>query len=157
MEGNKYRAPSPFFNKFNYALVRTAIVLTLLAVISTIFCGISYASEEPQPGNRYKIVGPLYLTGVYGNLNNRKLTWADLSPVRYSGPEVAFQRIVPIGTIMFIIGPAPKRVWLPFFANRYFVRLEPTDLSSEFDIILELNRGIEGSLDGLNPELFSRP
>lgn len=58
---------------------------------------------------------------------------------------------------MIIIGPAPKRVSLPFFANRYFVRLDPADLPSEIDIILELYRGIEGSLDGLNPELFSRP
>ena len=41
------------------------------------------------------------------------------------------------------------------FANRYFVRLDP-DLSRGLDIILELNRGIEGSLDGLNPELFER-
>jgi hypothetical protein len=80
-----------------------------------------------------------------------------LTAVRFSGPEVAFQRIVPVGTIMTTIGPAPKRAPLPFFANRYFVLLDPTDLPSELDIILELNRGIEGSLDGLNPELFIRP
>ncbi len=58
---------------------------------------------------------------------------------------------------MTVIGPAPKRLPLPFYANRYFVRLDPVDVHSELDIILELNRGIEGSLDGLNPELFDRP
>ncbi|BBJ23509.1 hypothetical protein W01_14360 [Candidatus Nitrotoga sp. AM1P] len=68
---------------------------------------------------------------------------------------MAFQNEVPVGTIMTIIGPAP-RVWhLPFFANRYFVRLDP-DVSRGLDVVLELNRGIEGGLDGLNSELFSR-
>ena len=143
-------------NKPNHAIVRAGIALTLFAVIGAIFCGPSYA-EELQPGNRYKIVGPLYLTGIYRNLNNRQLSLVHLSPVQSSGPEVAFERKVPAGTIMTIIGPAPKRIPLPFFANRYFVRLEPTDLPSELDVILELYRGIEGSLDGLNPELFGRP
>jgi hypothetical protein len=58
--------------------------------------------------------------------------------------------------MMTIIGTAPK-VWsLPFFAKRYFVRLDP-DLSGGLDVIVELSGGIEGTLDGLNPELFSRP
>ncbi len=44
----------------------------------------------------------------------------------------------------------------PFFiANQYFIQLDP-DLSRGLDVELELNRGIEGSLDGLNPELFER-
>ena len=58
---------------------------------------------------------------------------------------------------MTIIGPAPKRLPLFFFANRYFVRLDPIEPPSGLDVILEINRGIEGSLDGLNSELFSRP
>jgi hypothetical protein len=148
-------------NKIDYAIVRASIAFTLFAVIGAIFCDPSYASEEIQPGNRYKIVGTMYLSGVYRNLNirklNRQMAVGSLTAVRFSGPEVAFQHIVPVGTIMINVGPAPKRVSLPFFANRYFVRLDPTDMPSELDIILELNRGIEGSLDGLNPELFSRP
>lgn len=73
----------------------------------------------------------------------------------YEKASVAFQCEVPTGTIMTIIGPAPKVWHLPFLANRYFVRLDP-DLSRGLDVVLELNRGIDGSLDGLNPELFSR-
>jgi hypothetical protein len=148
-------------NKLDYAIVRTSITFTLFTVIGAIFCGLSYASEQPQPGNKYKIVGPVYLSGVYRNLNNRQLNrqmaFGSLTAVRFSGPEVAFQRVVPVGTIMTIIGPEPKRVPLPFFADQYVIRLDPTELSSELDVILELNRGIEGSLDGLNPEIFSRP
>jgi hypothetical protein len=143
----------------NYAIVRATIAFTLFTVISVIFYGLSYASEELQPGNRYKIIGPIYLSGIYRNLNNRQLNRqmavGSLTAVRFSGPEVAFQCIVPVGTIMTIIGPAPKVWYLPFFANRYFVQLDP-DLSRGLDVVLELNRGIEGSLDGLNPELFSR-
>jgi hypothetical protein len=149
-------------NKFNYLeIVRVSIAFTILTVIGGICCVYSYASEEPQSGSQYRIIGPLYLTGVYRNLNkrqlNRQMAVASLSAVRFSGPEVAFQREVPIGTIMTIIGPAPKRVLFPFYANQYFVRLDNTDMLTDLDIILELNRGIEGALDGLNPKLFSRP
>ena len=144
-------------NKLYYVIVRAIIAFTLFSVSNAIFCGISYASEQPQPGNRYKIIGPMYMSGIYKNLNNRQLSRqmavGSLTAVQFSGPEVAFQCMVQAGTIMTIIGPAPKRVSLPFFANRYFVRLDP-DLSRGLDVVLELNRGIEGSLDGLNPELF---
>jgi hypothetical protein len=136
------------------------IAFSILIFISIIFRGLSYASEKPQPESRYNIVGPVYLSGIYRNLNNRQLNkqmaYGTLTAVRFSGPEVAFQYKVPVGTIMTIIRPAPQRLPLPFYANRYFVRLDPTDVHSELDVVLELNRGIEGSLDGLNPELFGR-
>ncbi len=147
--------------KFDYAIVRATIALTLFTVIGTIFCGLSYADEQPQPGNRYKIIGPVYLMAVYDSLNNRQVSRETAraylhSMLYYNKASVAFQCQVPVGTTMTIIGPAPKVWHLPFFANRYFVRLDP-DLSRGLDVILELNRGIEGSLDGLNPELFRRP
>lgn len=146
-------------NILNYPIVRAVIVFTLFTMISTIFCGISYASEQPQPGNRYKIIGPVYLSGIYLNLDNRKLNkqaaFGSLTAVQFSGPEVGFQCKVPVGTIMTIISPAPKRLPLFFYANRYFIKLDP-DLSRGLDVVLELNRGIEGTLEGLNPEIFSR-
>lgn len=137
------------------------ITFALFAVISAIFCVPSYAGEELQSGSRYKIVKPVYLMAVYDSLNNRQLgretARAYLHSMQYyNKAEVAFQCEVPVGTIMTIIGPAPKIWHIPFFANRYFVRLDP-DVSRGLDVVLELNRGIEGSLDGLNPELFGRP
>lgn len=147
-------------NKLKSVIVRATIVITLFTVIGTIICGLSYASEQLRPGNRYKIVRPLYLMGVYNSLGNKQLSKetarAYLHAIRYYNRSwAAYQCEVPSGTIMTIIGPAPK-VWsLPFFANRYFVKLDP-DLSRGLDVILELNRGIEGNLDGLNSELFSR-
>ena len=97
---------------------------------------------------------------VYDSLNNRKLSRetarAYLHAARYYEKSwVAFQNEVPVGTIVTIIGPAPKVWHIPIFANRYFVQLEP-DPSRGLDVILELNRGIEGNLDGLSPEIFAR-
>jgi len=152
-------------NKLDCATVCACIAFTLFAMISTIFYGQSYA-EGPQPENRYKIVKPAYLIAAYESLNNRQVSretaFAYLRP-RQSPKRawLAFQSEVPIGTIMTIIGPAPKpEVWhFPFFFKRYsvyLVRLAP-DLSRGLDVMLELSLGMEGSLDGLIPEFFSRP
>ena len=140
--------------------IHTTIVLTFFMVIGAIFCNLNYASEKLSPGSQYKIIQTVYLMAVYDSLNNKKIsreTARSYLHARqyYDKSSVAFQYEVPTGTTMTIIGPAP-RVWrLPFFANRYYIKLDP-DLSQGLDVILELNRGIEGSLDGLNPELFSR-
>jgi len=147
-------------NKLDYLIVRAILAFTLFALGGTIFCGVSCASEQPQSGNRYKIIRPVYLMAVYDSLNNRQVSRetarAYLHSMRYyEKASVAFQCEVPVGTIMTIIGPAPKVWHLPFLANQYFVRLDP-DLSRRLDVQLALDRGIEGSLDGLNPELFSR-
>ncbi len=136
------------------------MIMPVLFMIGTAFFRLSYASEEPQPGDRYKIIRPVYLMAAYNSLNDRRLSRetarAYIHSTRfYDKAEVAFQFEVPVGTIMTILGPAPKVWHLPFLANRYFVRLDP-DLSRGLDVELALNRGIEGNLDGLNPELFSR-
>jgi hypothetical protein len=142
-------------------IVRASIAFILFGVIGTIFCGIIYASQELQPGSRYKIIRPLYLMAEYYSLNNRQVSRETArayleSKQTYKKSWVAFQCEVPAGTIMTIIGPAPKVWHLPFFADRYFVHLDP-DPSRGLDVILEINRGIEGNIDGLNPGLFSRP
>ncbi len=139
-------------NKLHHGIVRSIVMFILFAVTGTIFCSISYANEQPLAGNRYKIIGPVYLSGIY---LNKQASVGSLTAVQFSGPEVEFQCKVPVGTIVTILGPAPKRLPLFFYANRYFIRLDP-DLSRGLDVILELNRGIDGSLDGLNPELFNR-
>lgn len=146
-------------NKFDYATVRTGIASILFTVMIAIFCGSSYAGEL-QAGGRYKIIRPVYLIAAYNSPDNKQISRetarAYLESMRiHKRSWMAFQHEVPAGTVMTILGTAPK-VWrIPFFADRYFVRLDP-DLSRGLDVVLELNRGIEGSLDGLNPELFSR-
>lgn len=142
------------------ALMKNRIIITLLILLGNCIFGIVNASDGLQSGARYKIIQPVYVMGVYNSLNTRKLSKttarAYLHSTRYyEKSEVAFQYEVPTGTIMTIIGTAPKVWYLPFLAKRYFVRLDP-DLSSGLDVVLELNRGIEGDLDGLNPQLFAR-
>ena len=144
--------------KLEYAIVRASIVFTLLTVIS--IGGTCYA-QEMQPGSRYKIVRPVYLMAVYDSLNDkhlsRKSARAYLGSIEYyKKSNVAFQCEVPVGTMMTIIGAVPKVWYLSFSAKGYFVRLDP-DLSRGLDVIVQLDRGIEGNLDGLNPELFGRP
>jgi hypothetical protein len=97
---------------------------------------------------------------VYDSLNNRQLSRETAraylhSKHYYNKSDVAFQSEVPAGTVMTIISPIPKVWHLPFFANRYLIKLDP-DPSRGLDVVLELNRGLEGNLDGLNPEIFSR-
>lgn len=136
------------------------VALTWLVVAGATSWQPTYAGDHPQPGDRYIIVGNIYAIVVYRDLNdrrlNRQLSWVSLVPFRISGPEVALTRTVPLGAVLTVLGPAPKRAPLPFLANRYFVRLESVDLPAELDVILQLNRGIEGNLDGLNPALFAR-
>ncbi len=145
--------------KPNYGIVLASVAFTLFAAAGLVSCRLNRASAQPQPRDRYKIIGPAYFRGVFRNLNNRQLNrqmaFGTLTAVRHSGPEVAFQSEVPTGTIMTIVGSAPKVWHLPFLANRYFIRLDP-DLSRGLDVILELDAGIEGRLNGLNPEIFSR-
>ncbi len=143
--------------------MRPKISMVLFLVLTSFFFRNGSAADEPQTGTQYKIIGQLYISAIYLSLNqrqvNKEMAVAHLTEVRFKGPEVAFQRPVTIGTIMTIIGPAPKRglFSLPWLARRYFVQLEPIDSeANELDVIIQLNRGIEGRMDGLNPALFER-
>jgi hypothetical protein len=141
-------------------LVRSGMVLTALAAIFVLFYGLSYLREELRPGMRYRIVQPIYLVAVYNSLNNRKLgretARAYLESEKYAiKSEIAFQIKISPGTNMIIVSSA-KRVWhLPNLVDQYIVHLDP-DPSHGLDVVLDLDRGLEGNLDGLNPALFAR-
>ena len=129
-------------------------VLMIVAI-----CNASYAGELVS-GKKYKIIKPTYLTGEYIDRGNKVLSKetavAYLDSYKYAMKSyTAFKTEVPVGTVMTIIGPAPKKWYLFFQGDFYFIKLE-SDLSQGLDIKLQLDRGIEGSLDGLNPEIFSR-
>src|SRR5258708_928396 len=109
-----------------------------IAGLLFLLTSVSHASGDLQLGAQYKVVGPIYATGVYENLNDRKLSYISLTAIQISGPEVAFRRSVPKGTTMRITSKASKRMPLPFYAKRYLVSLEPSDLPN-VQIILELN------------------
>lgn len=141
------------------AILHSRVVLAMLVACAA-FCQGSLAGELPQAGSRYTIVRPMYLMATYDSLNDRRVSRetarAYLHSARYYERSwVAFQSEVPAGTIMTVLGPAPKVWHVPFSADRYLVRLQP-DPSRGLDVVLELDRGVEGSLDGLNAETFRR-
>jgi len=141
-------------------LMRVGIVFMMLTVFFALFLGFIKVGEELQLDSQYKLIRPVYIMGVYDSLNNRALSSETASAYLhskryYDKSYVAFQHEVPAGTIITVIRKAPKLWYLPFLADRYFVALTP-DLSNGLDVVLVLNRGIEGNLDGLNPGLFDR-
>jgi hypothetical protein len=112
-----------------------------------------------EQGKRYKLVKPVFISAWYNNLDkkilNKENAKAYLQTEKNADrPYVAFQSEVPASSIMTIIGPAPKHWWSFFYADTYLVKLEP-DVSQGLDIEIQLDRGMEGTLDGLNPEIFS--
>jgi hypothetical protein len=148
-------------NKLGNVIRRSIIAIILIAMICTIFSCNSNSSEKLQSGSQYKVDKPVYLSAVYDNFDSkvvfgRKTGCAYLQAIKlYKKASYAFQCEVPTDTIMTIIEAAPKIWFIPFLTNRYFVKLDP-DLSRGRDVILQLDRGFEGNLDGLNPDIFSR-
>lgn len=141
-------------------IVGVSIAIVLFTAGVVIFWKLNYSNDGPPIGSRYKIVQPMYLMAIYDDLNNKKISRetarAFLHATKYyEKSSVAFQRPVPAGTVLTIVAPEPKVWHLPFFANRYLVKLTP-DLSDGLDVVLELDRGIEGELDGLNSRLFAK-
>lgn len=105
-------------------------------------------------------VRSLYLMGVYDDVGNKKLSKETARAYLYANKHykksyVAFENEVPVGTVVTIIGLAPKPWYLFFNEDHYFVKLEP-DISQGLEVKLPLHSSMEGSLDGLNPEIFSR-
>jgi len=146
--------------KLNSIINRCIIALVIIVMLFVTFWLMNHRGYKIETGGQYEITRPVYLVGVYKSLNNRQIsreTALGYLEVKHSYKKstVAFQEKVPTGTIMTIVGPAPKVWHLFFLPDRYFIKLKP-DLSRELDIIIELSRGMEGPLEGFNPEIFAR-
>lgn len=129
----------------------------MLAVTS---CSANSSDEGLTLGAKYELMRPVYLDGVYNSLNDRELSpekaTAYLASVKYAKrSEVAFQVEVPAGTVMTVASSAKRIIHLPYIVAQYHVRLTP-DLSRGLDVLLSLDRGLEGDLDGLNSQIFKR-
>lgn len=118
------------------------------------------AADTPLAGSRYKITKPIFVMGVYEDLNDRQITKelarAYLDPIKLAlRAYTAFHEEVPAGTMITILARIPKRWYAPWAADQYLVRLIP-DLARGLDCVLSLNRGLDGDLDGLNSAIFER-
>ncbi len=144
--------------KFRQEMTCFIILFLTISGIGLVSCQSKEQNNTPKSGNRYKIIRPVYLRASYYDLDNRKISHetarAYLETERLAKTVyVAFICEVPTETVMTIIGPAPKVWHLPFLPERYFVRMDP-DYSRGLELVLELARGFEGNLDGLNPDFF---
>ncbi len=132
--------------------------LKLIVMILSIPCAVF--AEGPKAGSKYKIIKPIHLRGEYigkkEKVVNKKTAKVYLSSVQLAKRRfTVFQTEAPKGTVMTIIGEAPKPWYLYFQGDRYFVKFDP-DLSRGLDVKISLGTGLEGGLDGLNPEFFER-
>ncbi|MCV2218109.1 hypothetical protein [Thauera sp. Sel9] len=140
--------------------MKIIFLFTIMLLIGMGGCQFAHADQKPDIGGKYEIKKNVYLMVVYKDPRNKKISkntaTGYLHSVEYAHKsDVAYQKMVPAGTVMVVLGTAPK-VWrLPWLADRYFVRLNP-DYSEDLDVILSLDRGMDGNLGGLNSDIFSR-
>ena len=145
-------------SKFNH--LRTVVLACTVLMLWVPSCSVNSESEELKLGAQYETIQPIFLKGVYNSLNNRILSQetarAYIKTVRqYKKVKVAFQVEVPVGTIMTVASPAKSVLHIPYLVDQYVVTLTP-DLSRGLDVVLSLDRGLVGNLDGLNPDIFKR-
>ena len=123
-------------------------------------CSANSSGEELTLGAEYEFVKPAYLVGAYNSLDEKELTpekaTAYLHTVKVARRSyTAFRVEVPAGTVMTVASSAERVLHLPYFVDQYRVRLTP-DPSRGLDVLLSLDRGFEGGLDGLNSQIFKR-
>jgi hypothetical protein len=110
--------------------------------------------NELRAGEKYEIVGTLYAHGVAHDLDKRTVSIVVLEKLRLSGPEVVWRRVVPVGSTLTIVERAPKKLFIFFAAPRYIVRISGIEMPPDVPIVIDLSRGVEGSMTPLNPQIF---
>lgn len=141
-------------------LIPSKIISFLIPlIIGNFIWSVGYA-DTLQPGSKYKIIRPIYIMATYNSRKDKILSkntaraYLDTEKLATKS-YTAFQVEVPRETVMTITSPIPAPWYLPFSEKRYLVSLDP-DLSQGLDIELAVARGMEGNLDGLNADIFSR-
>jgi len=136
----------------------------LCAVLALAACrvapGEEITSTKPYAdliGTKYRVVADdLYAYGVYESLDDRRVTSIELVPRgRMSGPEFAFRRKVPKGTVIRILS-AWRRFPLMERSVYYLVAVESADLPQGIPIELQLDRGNEALGAALNPAVYRK-
>jgi hypothetical protein len=116
-------------------------------------------SREPlfvdMVGRQYRIIGDVYAYGIKAELADKEASFISLVPRAVTGPEVAFQRRLPIGQVFRI--RAVRRQFVLFEKGiEYLIDLQNSDLPRGIEIRLELLRGNESGDVDLNPRLYER-
>jgi hypothetical protein len=139
-------------------LVATCLLVALAACDGA--PGPEISSTPPYKdfiGAEYRVVGDqLRASGVYASPNERTaLKYVNLLPFGVGGREIAFDRPVPRGQVLKIIG-----AWRKFRSLDptvyYLVMLEHSDLPTEVPTRLVLTGDNVGAGGDLNPAIFER-
>ncbi|HWI82076.1 hypothetical protein [Ramlibacter sp.] len=129
-----------------------------LVVILTVICssgGLTSSGELGlQEGQRFEIIGTLYAHGVRDDLGSSEISIISVVPLRLSGPEIVFRKLIPVGSTMTIVGKAPKKLFHFLYPDRYIVQISALDAPTDVPIVIDLSRGIEGKPKTLNPAIF---
>jgi len=84
--------------------VRLCVVAAFAGAIGG--CSSSDISSEPlvapMVGRQYRIIGDVYAYGIKAKLADQEASFISLVPRALTGPEVAFQRRLPIGQVFRI-------------------------------------------------------
>jgi hypothetical protein len=87
-------------------------------------------------GQKYEIVGELYVHSVSDDLNSRKVSIITLEQLLLSGPEIISRQLVPTGSVLTVVDKAPKKVFAFFYPDRYIVRVNTIKSLQEFLLLL---------------------
>lgn len=131
------------------AMVRKAILL--IALMSSVGCQDTDLSSSDKYasviGAEFRTKTDLFALGVYGETATKELGSVRLSAVQQSGPEVAFRRPVPKGSIVRVL--KVRKRFIPFENGLEFVvRVDGVDLPNGVELILPLYGSLQSS-DGL--------
>lgn len=131
----------------------------VLALASCVGLDKEITSAKPYAdliGAKYIVVADgLYAYGVYGSQTGNRITSVHLIPIGIGGPEIAFRRNVPKGTVFQLLS-AWRGNPLMESSVYYRVAVENWDLPQDIPIELQLDRGNEGVGADLNPDLYRK-
>lgn len=130
------------------------LVALLIALSSPLEANTAAGNDEAIIGQKYEIIGELYAHSVADDLNSRVVSFISLVPLQLTGPEIISRQLVPTGSILTIVGKAPKRLFAFLYPDRYVVRVNTIEAPAGIPIVIGLSRGIEGKSTALNPLIF---
>jgi hypothetical protein len=121
--------------------------------------GAEITSTKPYAdfiGAKYSVVADnLSAYGVYESLDDKTISYVTLVPMGIAGPEFAFRRNVPKGTVIRILS-AWRLFPLMESSVYYLVAVENSDLPQGIPIRLLLDRGNEGIGADLNLAVYRK-
>ena len=98
-----------------HSIAATLAITSLLA-----WSGPPGGLHELQAGQKFEIIGELHAHAVRDDFTSSAVAVVTLVPLRLSGPEIISRQQVPYGSVMTVLGRAPKRFLAFLYADRIY-------------------------------------